>query len=299
MSPRKTLTDYELALQHQYVTRHGRAPAPGFSAVNSLLEPPALKWAASEIAAKALLDPRGFDGLLADAREHLEARKGRPPLVKSVDGTVKHPWREASDEEIVVWWVRGSFDREWKAKADRGSRVHAVAEEWVAGRAVDVAPDEAGYVDALERFYGECKPEWVAVEQILLHPCPRDRDDLEYGGRSDFFCVLHDGPLPGVRIGDIKTGGHYAGSIGRQLAAYWLSAGTATYDADGALGPLAPLPRFDGAAALYLHGDGTYDLLDPFADIPLWTFYDQFLDLRSAYNLEQRLLQHDDERGKK
>ncbi len=281
-------TDFELALKHRYVTLHGREPAPGVTSVD-IVEKPALKWASSRIGVLEGLaagrDPDLSARLLAEARDALQSRPRT--MIQRLEGKEKIPYRQASDEEVLVHWLRGAFDRQWKGTAVDGQNVHDLAEALSRGIDSEIPARLAGYADAWLRFHEECKPEWIALERILVDPAPRGSADLEYGGRTDFFAVLHDGPLPGLRVGDYKTGGHYRGPVGRQMALYAGAAGFAAYLDNGDLGPLDPIPDVDGAIAVYLRADGTYLPVDPWADVPREAFYEQGLSLRSAMNVER------------
>ncbi len=281
-------TDLELAQRHRYVTQHGRAPAPGVTSID-IIEKGALPWGAANIAAQeAVLNyPR-----MGEIVQATRAKRGRAllrPIVVDAtyyDNKVKVPVSEADPEDVYAYWARGRFDEVWRAKADRGSRVHAHAENWVAGIPITPLDDEAGYINALERFWEECEPEFHHSERIVVNPSPEGHDDWEYGGRLDMFATLHKGPMQGIFLGDWKTGGHYRGPVALQSAGY-LGAKFATYLPNGDLGPLEDLPKVDTAIDIYLHVDGTYKIIDAFSDIPQPIAWDAFLHLRAVLNFKK------------
>lgn len=217
------MTDYEAALKHKYRVEADGPYVPGVTTVINILDKPGLKWSASKIAAEAMYDRLTSGG-----------SQGR---------------------DLDVSFARGAFDRQWKAKAVRGNRVHEVAELWVKGETVDVLDEDAGYVDALENFYKACKPNILFSERVVLN---RWR---EYGGRFDFIGEL-DGH--GLVLGDFKTGGEYPYEVALQAAGY-LDCQLAEYDEHGSLWGLEVLPpEIVGARTVYLREDGSFKVSNPF-----------------------------------
>lgn len=137
----------------------------------------------------------------------------------------------------------------WKAKTDRGTRVHGHLESFLRGEDIDQQDDEKGYVDGLERFILEVHPTLISQEEIVL-------SDLGYGGRFDLLAEINDE----VALIDLKTGKEYPIEHALQLSAYRFADGLATYDQDGNLTELRPIPAIDWCACLYVHEDGTYNL---------------------------------------
>ena len=202
---------------------------------------------------------------------------GQPtvPGVTSVIGIIEKPalkWASAkiaaetavdnyhtmTDRDEFIHQCRGEFDRRWREKAKRGNRVHSVAEEWAKGNTVDVPLSDQGFIDALEFFYRDHKPITLMAEQIVIHP------ELQYGGRFDAIMEV----FGKYYLIDFKTGGKYPLDVAMQTAAY-MKASLATYNEDGSLSGFEPLPDLAGARIIYLGEDGSYDLVDPFEDIPL------------------------------
>lgn len=163
------------------------------------------------------------------------------------------------------------FRAEWRAAADTGTRVHSVCERWLLGAECFVEDRDAGYVDALEKFFIEHAPEKIEVEFICLSA-------RGYGGRSDMIARLKDGR---VLLIDLKSGKRHAIEHTLQLSAYRYADGIATYGDDGQLSAtLRPLPVVDGCACLYVASDGTYSLVEYPADEEAFA---RFLGLLDAY----------------
>ncbi len=247
-------TDYEYALAHKYRAEHNGPFVPGVTTIISVLDKPQLMWSAAEIAARSAFEnTRRKRSIVKKHREWLASSKGKTATAirKRTLGL------EGSDNEVYLHWARGDFDRQWKAKAARGSRVHDVAERWSRGEDVEVLPEDAGYVDALESFHRIYHPRFVMAEQVVIN-----RED-KYGGRFDAIVEL-DGPnASGLFMIDYKTGGEYTDSVAMQFAGY-MECELAEYDDKGALTGSAPFPVLDGARTIYLRGDGTVGVSHPF-----------------------------------
>lgn len=162
----------------------------------------------------------------------------------------------------------------WDDKASRGTLVHDLACRWAKGEEVDCPTECDPYLDALEAFYRDHRPEWVEVERTVIY----DVEGEEFGGSFDAVARLRsDGSL---RRLDLKTGKRYPIETTLQLAAYEFAPSLGVYDETGALAGTEPNPRTDARSVLYLHDDGTYELLDVPADEAA---FEQFLALRRAF----------------
>ncbi len=247
-------TDYDYALAHRYRAVHNGPFVPGVTTVIGVLDKPQLMWKAAEIAARSAFEnTRRKRSIVKKHREWLVSSKGKTATAirKRTLGL------EGSDNEVYLHWARGDFDRQWKAKAARGSRVHDVAERWSRGEDVEVLPEDSAYVDALEQFHRVYRPKFIAVEQVVIDP------DGRYGGRFDGIVEL-DGPnASGVFMIDYKTGGEYVDSVAMQFAGY-MECELAKYDDKGNLTGSEPLPKLDGARTIYLRDDGTVGVSHPF-----------------------------------
>ena len=267
-----SLSDYANAMKHRYRVTPGGEFVPGVTTIIGIIDKPAFKWTAAGIAATFIIENgRRKRYLVPKHRAKLASYRG--------NGSTSVKARElaalGTDNEIFAHLGRGEFDRQWKAKADRGNRVHDVAERWTHGEAVEVAADEVPYVDALEAFHRQYKPVFHLTECVVLHR------SLRYGGRFDTIatlyewkCVVGDGyegsEWAWIKLGtyliDYKTGGEYEDSVAMQTIGY-MDCELPVY-VDGALAGFKELPHLDGARIIYLREDGTFSIKDPFEKIP-------------------------------
>ncbi|MGH7876620.1 MAG: hypothetical protein ACRENM_02995 [Candidatus Dormibacteraceae bacterium] len=155
------------------------------------------------------------------------------------------------------------YRAEWKARKDRGTRVHGYCEAFLRGEIVACDPDDLGYVDAIEKWILAAEPDVVELEQIVL-------SEVGYGGRFDILARV-DGQ---VSLVDLKTGSPYPIEHMLQLAAYRHADGIAVYDDTGALTGLRPLSTIERAGCLHVSEDGTYRMIwYPDADIEAWQMF--------------------------
>lgn len=278
------MSDLSNALKHKYSVTPGGPFVPGVTTVINVIDKPALKWSASEIAASAVLNnTRRKKAIVAKHREWL--LKGRPNEKKQTLA------RMGTDDEVFVHWARGEFDRQWRAKAATGTRIHDVAERWTKGESVKVLPEDNGYVDALEAFHRAYKPKFLLVECVVLNR------SLKYGGRFDGIGEL-DGPdAEGVFNLDYKTGGEYEDSVAMQHIGY-MACELPIYDEKGALVGFNALPELNGARTIYLRPDGTVKMSDPFAKIPeavAWEGFESCLRVYKAIESIKELLGEESE----
>ena len=204
-------------------------------------------YAAAELAAQALIaKPQRRKLWIAEEREYLLATKGGPKAWRQGKWDLG---RSGSDDEVLIHWARRRHADEWRAKRELGERVHEIAAEWAAGRSADVGPDEEGYIDALEKFWRVYMPETDRAEFVIVNPFQF------YGGRPDWYGTICFDPIDNVRthvLLDFKTGKVRRWELALQCAAY-------------------------------LHGDGTYEVVDPFQFIPLKSAFDQFCNALDLY----------------
>jgi hypothetical protein len=144
----------------------------------------------------------------------------------------------------------------------RGTEVHALAEELIHGRPVDVPEHLLGYVESYVDFLDTIRPEPVLVEAMILNRT------AWYAGRLDLVADLPAtvaaqypqlGPRP---LLDIKTAKGIYPETALQLAAYRYA--EHYLDADGDEQPMADL-GITGAAAIHVRADG-WDLVPVRAD---------------------------------
>jgi hypothetical protein len=245
----------------------GGPTVPGVTTVLNILDKPALMWSASQIAAETALKEH--------RRKATIVRRHRKTLT-ALGKVQRELGYNGSDDEVYVHYCRGEFRRQWDSKAERGTRVHEVAEKWTKapGEPVEVRVMDAGYVDALEAFYKEMKPTFELSEAIVLF----NSDGEQYGGRFDAVAEIDGKRL----ILDYKTGNHYESSLAMQQFAYMM-ANVAGYDEDGSLCSLTTMD-LDGARGIYLHEDGTYDVIDPFKNISQEQAWEGFTSCLRLYN---------------
>jgi hypothetical protein len=289
-------TDYQLAMKHKYVTLHGRKPAPGVTSCD-ITEKGGIKWGAAEMAVKATLEfisLTDYDqAQILDAHRDTLAIRKEPEsrMINVADGEKgdKVDVRKANYGDLRQHYLRGRFQVAWDETAVRGNRVHDMADKLsTSGVEVDCLAEDAGYLDAWYRFYDENGPVFLFTERICVNPSPRGRDDWEYGGRFDAIILFTKGRFKGqIRLIDYKTGGHYDIPFASQAAGYLSCPGMANYLPNGDLHALVtPFPEeMNGAVSVHLHGDGTYELLDPFR-------YILFADAQELFFASREILNH-------
>lgn len=167
------------------------------------------------------------------------------------------------------------------ARVQRAQRIGSLVHDQIAtiltGGKADPTAETAPYVYAYSAFLATERPEYLAVEQRVLHTKAR------YGGTLDFIARLHN--LGGrIVLGDVKTGKSKE-SHRLQLAGYMAAEGFGgdideyhRYWWDGL--PLRPIPRITRCVLLYLRPEG-YELVP----VPV-TVADRrhFLYLAGAYH---------------
>ena len=242
------VSDYEAATRHKYRLEANGPTVPGVTTVINILDKPGLKWAAAKITAEYTLN--GY-------------------------------WPESPTRDELVRHCTGEFDREWREKAARGTRVHAVAEAWARGETVDVSLADSGFVDACEHFHETFKPQFALTECVVLNR------NIGYGGRFDFIADLKG---VGVVMGDWKTGGQRPLEAALQASAY-LHGVLAEYDEDGGLRRFKALPEVVGARTVYLREDGTFEMSDPFAIISEEQAWEGFKACLALFKIHKQLTQ--------
>jgi hypothetical protein len=205
----------------------GKHNAPSVSTVLSTLNKPGLPWgAAKETALFAVFHQDEWIGL---------------------------------DEKEAVDRLRRHHRGVWDDQAQRGTIVHDLALQWSKGQEVDVPADCDPYMDALDAFYRENAPTFVEMEQSVIY----DEKGHEFGGSFDAIIKFGAGEFAGrTLIVDYKTGQRYPIETTLQLSAYRSCKKIGVYDEKGQLVGTRPMVPVGGGAILYLHDDGTYELLE-------------------------------------
>lgn len=288
---KKELTDFDYALKHKYRVESGGDFVPGVTTAIGIIDKPALVWSAAEIAARcATENSRRKKSIVKKHREWLASSRGKSATTKR-----KHELAQfGSDDDVFVHWARGEHDRVWRAKAERGTRVHDVAERWARGEEVDVLDEDNGFVDALESFHFQYRPRFIMAERIVLNR------QLGYGGRFDAIAELSGNGIEGRFMLDWKTGGQYPMNVAMQFAGY-LEGDLATFDEAGNLRAAHEwevLPELDGALTVYLREDGTVRVSQAFERIDHAAAFRAFrsaLELHKATTEISRVLETENE----
>lgn len=238
---------------HTYATEAGgKRKAPSVTTITGMLEKPGMPWGAAGETAKFAI-------------HHQDE------------------WINL-DEDAAYERLRKHHRGVWDAKAAKGTLVHDMATQWIAGQAVE-CPEECGpYMDALERFILDHDPQWIETERCVIYTdaeTPSHR--LAYGGRFDFIATLADGRRV---LGDWKTGRRYPVEVAMQLAAYRYADAMGIYDEAHRLIDTQPMPTVDACVVVYLHDSGSYEMLELPANRDTHGY---FLRLRCVYNWRKEM----------
>lgn len=114
-------------------------------------------------------------------------------------------------EAAIVSALKQSPYTERDAAAKRGTEVHALAEQLIHGREVDVPAELAAHVDSYVRFLDDWKPTPVVTEAVVASR------RWKYAGSLDLIADLPDGRRV---IADVKTSKSVYGETALQCAAY-------------------------------------------------------------------------------
>jgi len=293
-------------MNHKYRVTSGGEFVPGVTTIIGIIDKPAFKWTSAKIAAEtAIENMRRKRTIVPVHRKKLASYRGN----NSTSVKNRELATFGTDNEIFVHYCRGEFDRQWRAKATRGNRVHDVAERWTRGEDVDVIEEDSRYVDALEAFHLQYRPIFLLTECVVLNDSLVDEDGnpLHYGGRFDAIAILHHEvwdeetgeshwEVLGTFLLDYKTGGQWEDSVAMQTIGY-MKCALPIY-VDDKLTGLKDLPHLDGARIVYLQDDGTVAVKDPFERIPeavAWKAFKGCLNLFIATKQIESLLGEEEE----
>jgi hypothetical protein len=151
------------------------------------------------------------------------------------------------DRFAIVDLVKGAPWRDRDAAARRGTEVHRLGEQLVAGEEIEVPEELTGHVDAYLRFLDDWQLDPVLVEAVVVNRTHR------YLGTLDLVADLNDGHR---WLLDIKTtrSGVY-GETALQLSAYRHAEHYLDED-----GNEQPMPEVDRTGVIWVRADG-YDLV--------------------------------------
>lgn len=202
-------------------------------------------------------------------------------------------WIDLSEQDAVNR-LRTHHRGVWDAKAQNGTSVHDFALSWSQGQEVEVPAELDGYMDALEAFYRDNEPVFVEMEQTVIY----DEKGQEFGGSFDAVMGFGAGEfVDRTLIVDYKTGKRYPIETTLQLSAYRACKKIGVYDEAGQLVSTRPMPATAGGAVLYLHDDGSYELLEVPANGDAFAC---FLRLRTVWewnlNMEKWVKAHPEQR---
>ena len=250
---------------------------------------------AAELALEALLErgPYSRPGaivrrLAARGRADVVARQARGEL-----RTIKLD--KLGERDLALRWMKGAADRHRDAAGDRGSLVHAQAEDLVLEHAREssrltlegatVRPwpaDIAGYQRSFEAWIADYRPEFLAAEASVFNRAQ------VYAGTLDAIVRVHlpDGSTL-VVIVDYKSGASLYPEVALQLAAYARAEFAGAPDGVTEL----PLPVIEAGAALHLlakprRNGRLYEFPFVRIDQPI---YESFLFAREVYRFTSDL----------
>lgn len=220
-----TLQRIETARGHKYKL-DGRDVKGVTTVLNAGLPKPALvNWAARTVA-EYVADNIGAVNSLSEL--------GRDPMIAALKAT---PWQDR--------------DR----AAARGTEVHALAEEIINGREVDVPAHIVGHVDGYVRWLDAWDVQPIHTEKACANR------DYWYAGTFDAIVEFGRGPLAKQRyLCDWKTSKGVYGETALQLAAYAFAEFFVEDD-----GTEVKMPEVDGLAVLHVTDSGSlfYKVTDP------------------------------------
>lgn len=222
-----TLQRFETKTGHYYKLDGRRVPGVTTLINGGLPKPKLIDWAAREVAEYVADNPDDVDALRA---------RGRDELV----GFLKERHKAVRDRA-----------------AGRGTSIHGLAEQLVAGAEIEVPEELAGHVEACARFLDD----WQVRPRIVELPVASRQ--WWYSGTPDLIGELPDGRLVVVDYKSSRSG--IWGETALQLAAY----ARAEFFLDEAglineAGMEQPVPRIDAGLAVWLRADGydTYEIAD-------------------------------------
>jgi hypothetical protein len=186
------------------------------------------------------------------------------PSVTTISGLLDIDGKSSAFAGAAVKLTKAGEDYRaiWRAKAQRGTRIHEHCEAFLRGEPIEQLEGDKGFVDALEKWMVTEKPKVIESEFIVL-------SEKGYGGRGDLICEIH-----GVMgLWDLKSGRKSPIEHRLQLSMYRYADGVARYDAAGALQSIdsAPLRRVRETGCIHVNEDGTYEM------VPYDTDHDTFL----------------------
>lgn len=159
-------------------------------------------------------------------------------------------------------FLRYEFKVQWDLKRDRGTHIHHLALQWARGEDIDVDPACEPYMDAVEGFYTDLRPEWIEMERTILYDQPWSH---AYRGQFDGICRLNCPTCGGGErckwLIDWKSGNFYPTEQTLQISGYRFAQHLTKW-VDGVETITGPVPAVAHAGVVMLGGDGRYRLVD-------------------------------------
>lgn len=146
------------------------------------------------------------------------------------------------------------------AAANRGTEIHALAEQLLKGEEVAVPPELAGHVKAYVDFLNDWEPEVILAESSVVNFTVGYAGTLDKVVRLPGLCPVLGCGSGCVWLMDTKTGKGVYGDVALQLAAYRFAESHV-----GPAGGLLPMPEVDHCAVVHVREDG-YKLIPVRAD---------------------------------
>jgi len=189
-------------------------------------------------------------------------------------------------------FIRGEHRAQWDAKAALGSHVHHLALSWAEGQTVAVEPEVNPYMDAVEQFYDERKPEWVVTERTVGYEAVDGRYRGKLDGICDLACPIHEGNRCRWLI-DWKSGRFYPVEQSLQLSAYRYAYLTRWEAKTQIIEERVPAVDHAGVVLLDVdaEGKGAYSLRPLPADTETHGMFLDLLSIHGWHHRTQKLLE--------
>lgn len=236
--------------------------------LNALPKPALVPWAAGAVGE-----------FVAEAIDHVDGHYLADRLVTELGAAARDlnkAWPDKFSRTKAAEVMKALPYRERDAAANKGTRVHDLAERLAAGDEVEVPDELVGHVDSYLRFRDEWEPYDEVTEFVVINRGVRPA----YMGTADLECRFRAAPELGRCLVDIKTNrsGPF-GEVALQLAAYRYAESRLTPDGDE-----EEMPEFDNCLVLWVRADG-YDLV-PFTAGP--REFRDFQYVAQVYEFTQR-----------
>jgi hypothetical protein len=189
---------------------------------------------------------------LTENHEYVVEVGGKPKISCT---RIAHLVDDGKTDVLMRWACRlfgegKDWETERAALGDRGTRFHNHMLGWSNGEAAEVRVDEAGLLDAAEKWKIDYGVQTIEAEQIVV-------SSRGYGGRFDEVSAIaaFNDDICGI---DYKTGRLNDRENELQHAGYWNADGIAVYDENGMFSGVRDLPAVKRWFCFQPHDDGTY-----------------------------------------